>query len=65
MVAEFGKELGVEKISLLPYHDYGKSKSYQIGKIYPVPDATAPDENHIQLLREVISKFGILTSVGN
>ena len=64
-VAQMAKELGVEKISLLPYHEGGQSKSIQIGKIYRMPWAQPPTEEHIQRLKEIASEIGVTTTVGN
>lgn len=64
-ITQMAKELNVEKLSLLPYHEGGKSKSYQIGETYSIPHAKAPDENHIQRLRDLVSEIGVATTVGN
>jgi len=64
-VAQMAKGLGVEKISLLPYHEGGQSKSHQIGQSYSLPWAKAPDEAHIERLREIALDIGVATSVGN
>jgi pyruvate formate lyase activating enzyme len=64
-MAQMAKEMGVEKISLLPYHEGGKSKSEQIGKIYRMPWAKSPREEHIQRLKEIASEMGVITTVGN
>ena len=60
-----GKDLGVQKISLLPYHEGGRSKSEQIGRPYPIPEATAPSDEHVQYLKELIEKEAIKASIGN
>ncbi len=64
-VAQIAKGLGVEKISLLPYHEGGQSKSHQIGQSYSLSWAKAPDEAHIERLREIALDIGVATSVGN
>lgn len=60
-----GKEIGVQKISLLPYHEGGRSKSEQIGRPYPIPEAKAPSDEHVDYLKELIEKEGIKASIGN
>ena len=60
-----GKDLGVQKISLLPYHEGGRSKSEQIGRPYPIPEAKAPSDEHVQYLKELIEKEAIKASIGN
>jgi pyruvate formate lyase activating enzyme len=64
-IAEMASELGVEKISLLPYHEGGKSKSFQIGNMYSIPMAKAPDNDHIQRLKNIVSKIGVAVTIGN
>jgi pyruvate formate lyase activating enzyme len=64
-IATLGKNMGVEKISLLPYHEGGKSKSEQIGRSYKIPEAKAPDDEHIEYLKGIIEKRGIKVSVGS
>ena len=63
-MARMARELGVEKISLLPYHEGGQSKSLQIGKIYRMPWVKPPGEEHIRRLQEIASEMGVTTSVG-
>jgi len=60
-----GREIGAKKISLLPYHEGGKSKSEQIGRSYGFPEARAPDDAHIAYLKGFIEKRGIQASVGS
>jgi pyruvate formate lyase activating enzyme len=63
-VVEQALELGVEKISLLPYHEGGQSKSVQIGKTYAMDPAAAPEEDHIQHLIQVAAGMGMTCTVG-
>jgi len=64
-VVLLGKDLGVKKISLLPYHEGGRSKSEQIGRPYPIPEAKTPGDEHVNYLKELIEKEGIKASIGN
>ncbi len=64
-IAEMAKDLGVEKISLLPYHEGGHSKSSQIGKSYSFSQGKEPDEEHINRLREIALGLGVAAGVGN
>lgn len=59
------KEIGAEKISLLPYHEGGKSKCEQIGRIYPVPNAKAPSEEQMLEIQKFINSMGIQATIGN
>jgi pyruvate formate lyase activating enzyme len=64
-IASLGKRLGAQKISFLPYHEGGKSKSEQLGWPYPLPDAKAPSEKHINKLKGIIEGKGLQVSIGN
>jgi pyruvate formate lyase activating enzyme len=64
-LVSLAKEIGAEKISLLPYHEGGKSKCEQIGKIYPVPDAKAPPEEYINELIKMIKESGVKATIGH
>jgi pyruvate formate lyase activating enzyme len=63
--ALLGKEIGAQKISLLPYHEGGKSKSEQLGRIYPLPWARAPEEEHLDHLKKIIERDGLKATIGN
>lgn len=64
-ITVLGKNIGAKKISLLPYHEGGKSKSEQLGQPYQFHDAMAPSDEHINNLKEVIEKEGIKATIGN
>jgi pyruvate formate lyase activating enzyme len=64
-VAVLGKRSGAQKISFLPYHEGGISKSEQLGWPYPVPDAKAPSEKHINKLKGMIEAEGLKVTVDN
>lgn len=62
-VADLAKSLGVEKISLLPFHEGGTSKWGQIGKPQPEFSGEAPDDGHIEALAEIISGKGLQAGI--
>lgn len=64
-VASLGKKIGAEKISLLPYHEGGKSKSRQLGRTYACSSAAAPGDEHLLGLKDLISAQGIACSIGS
>jgi len=64
-VAEIAKDIGIEKISFLPYHEGGISKCLQIGQDYLMLEAKSPSDEHIQKLRRIISETGISVSIGS
>ena len=64
-IALLGKRIGAEKISLLPYHEGGKSKCEQLGRSYVFTEAAAPDDEHIDSLKQIVETLGIKTSIGS
>jgi len=64
-IALLGKRIGAEKISLLPYHEGGKSKSEQMGRSYEFSGETSPSDEHIDYLKQVIETVGIKASIGS
>jgi len=64
-IALLGKRIGAEKISLLPYHEGGESKCEQLGRSYLFTGAAAPDDEHIDSLKQIVESLGIKTSIGS
>ncbi len=64
-VAALAKKIGAERMSLLPYHEGGKTKSRQLGRVYPRPDAIAPAEDHVNRLKAIVEREGMKVSVGS
>jgi pyruvate formate lyase activating enzyme len=64
-IAAIGRQIDAQKISFLPYHEGGKSKSEQLGRTYPLPEAKAPGEEHVQILKGIVEQEGIKVSIGN
>jgi pyruvate formate lyase activating enzyme len=64
-VALLGKEIGAEKISLLPYHEGGKSKCEQLGRPYPFPDGRPVADEHVNDLKGIFEKEGLRVGVGS
>jgi pyruvate formate lyase activating enzyme len=62
-VSELAANLGVEKLSLLPYHEGGKSKCLQIGKSYGMKGDRTPNPDHIDNLIQTATRIGITTTV--
>ncbi len=64
-IVNLAQSCGIEKISLLPYHEGGKSKSDQLGKKYRLKDILPPEEGHVHRLVEIIRTAGLQGSVGS
>ena len=60
-----GKETGAQKISFLPYHEGGKSKSSQLGKANLMPKAKHPGDKHIRSLQMIVEEEGLTATIGN
>ena len=78
IIAEFNDDIGhmtallnlalkmkADKISLLPYHEGGRSKCDQIGEPFRFHNATAPSEEKLIQLKEFIRDRGIKVGIGN
>lgn len=63
-VVEMALDLGVEKISLLPYHEGGKVKTHQIGTAYTMGRATPSAQDHIQHLMGIAAQMGMACTTG-
>jgi pyruvate formate lyase activating enzyme len=63
-VLRLAREVGAEKISLLPYHEGGRAKSGQIGGVYAFDEGRAPDEVRVRSLKEFIESGDVTASIG-
>jgi hypothetical protein len=59
------KEMGVEKVSFLPYHAGGTVKRLQIGKRSGPGEKRPSSEEHIQKLIKIVGELGLAVSVGS
>jgi pyruvate formate lyase activating enzyme len=64
-VAEIAREIGIEKISILPYHEGGITKCSQIGQNYLMPEAKSPSDDHIETLKRIISQKGVNITISS
>lgn len=64
-IASLGKRIGAGKISLLPYHEGGKSKCEQLGRPYGFTGEGAPNDEYIDSLKHFVETLGIKTSIGS
>jgi pyruvate formate lyase activating enzyme len=60
-----GKKVHAAKISLLPYHEGGKSKCEQLGRTYPFPQGETPEDDYVQSLKGMIEKEGFKAAIGS
>jgi len=62
-VAGLGVKIGAEKICLLPYHEWGKSKYEQLGRRYRFELTQSLSDEHVQRVRRLIEGFGLEVSI--
>jgi len=64
-IALLGKTMGAQKISLLPYHEGGRSKNEQLGRTDQLAEIKAPRDEHIHTLQGIIERAGLKATIGN
>ncbi|MBW2364430.1 MAG: glycyl-radical enzyme activating protein [Deltaproteobacteria bacterium] len=62
-IVDLAKNLGVEKISLLPFHEGGTSKWRQLGMQQPDFTGNSPEEEYIDSLVKIITEKGIMAGI--
>jgi len=62
-VADLAARVGAERVSLLPYHEGGVSKSQQIGKPYALPDGQKPSDEQLERLAGVVKARGLMVVI--
>lgn len=58
------KEIRVEKISLLNYHEWGKPKYMFLGREYPLNGLEAIDEKKLEDLKSIMESEGVPVTIG-
>jgi pyruvate formate lyase activating enzyme len=64
-LADIAREIGIEKISMLPYHEGGIPKCRQIGQDYLMPEARSPSDGHIEALKIIILQKGVNVTINH
>jgi pyruvate formate lyase activating enzyme len=64
-LSELGREIGVEKVSLLPYHKLAEEKYRQLGKRYTMAHLEPPGQERLQQIQRVIESFGLKVTIGS
>jgi pyruvate formate lyase activating enzyme len=63
-IARFGREIGAEKVSLLPYHIWGQGKYERLGRKYPMEGVPLPADEQIERCRQLVEESGAKATVG-
>ena len=64
-VAYLASRYGVEKVSLLPYHEFGKSKYEKLGRDYLFQCTDKVSEKYLEEIRRVFIEKGIQVTLGD
>jgi pyruvate formate lyase activating enzyme len=62
-VAEFAARLKVEKVSLLTYHEWGRTKYDAVGREYSLQNMAPPSKETMESLAEIVSSRGIEATI--
>jgi pyruvate formate lyase activating enzyme len=64
-LAELGAEFRVEKVSLLPYHNWGEQKYGRLGRDYSYKGIPLLGAEQVQEFKAIVESYGLITSIGN
>ena len=62
--AKFGKEIGAEQVSLLPYHEWGTPSYERLGMEYPLAGLEQLDDTVVEKARDICQSVGIKAVIG-
>lgn len=63
-IAKFGLEIGAEKVSLLPYHLWGKPKYAGLGRRYTLKHIPLPSDEMVKQRQEIVESVGTKATIG-
>lgn len=63
-ISQVARKLGVEKISLLPYHEWGKSKYAGLGRPYPFEGRSPLTDQCINEYKKLVQPRGVQVAIG-
>jgi pyruvate formate lyase activating enzyme len=55
----------VQRIELLPYHNFGEPKYRRLGRQYPLPETARPDGDRLLYLGQMVEGYGVRAAVGH
>jgi len=61
---DLAKKSRVEKVSILPYHEYGTAKYKQLGRHYPMRQIKPSSNKHIQKIHKLFQDAGVNITIG-
>jgi pyruvate formate lyase activating enzyme len=63
--ARFVSSIGLDVMNILPFHRLGESKYRRIGRTYRFADQAPPSDAHMNRLRGIVEKEGLICFVGH
>jgi len=63
-IAQLAREVKAEKVSLLPYHEWGKPKYARLGGVYPLDEVGALSDERVNKYKELIQSCGVQVDIG-
>ena len=64
-LSRLGQEIGVEKVSILPYHRLAEEKYRQLGMRRKMPRIEPPSPKRLQEIQALIESFGLQVTFGS
>jgi pyruvate formate lyase activating enzyme len=64
-VSELGREIGAEKVSILPYHKLAEEKYHQLGKNYTLAHLELTSQERLAEIKNFIEGFGLQAAIGS
>lgn len=64
-LSRLGREIGAEKVSILPYHKLAEEKYKQMGQQYTMASLEPPSQEHLQQIQKFIESFGLQVTIGS
>ena len=63
-VGKLGREIGVARVSILPFHKLGEGKYKQIGKQHSLGETNIPSRDQLQEIQKFLEGFGLQATIG-
>ncbi len=64
-LSRLGREIGVEKVSILPYHRLAEEKYRQLGMQRKMSTIRPPTSRRLQKIKDLIESFGLQVTIGS
>ncbi|MDD5127197.1 MAG: glycyl-radical enzyme activating protein [Dehalococcoidales bacterium] len=62
---DLAKEIVAEKVTILPYHEWGRTKYEKLGRSYKWVQAVRPDRQYVQEVKELLQGLNLHVTVGS